>query len=686
MVARLFRTRCCGFLICWQERRTALVGPLFVFLLLIALVSTPNARGQVLRRSASIIDVSPLVAKSTVISSTDSSKQISVVLVLPLKYPREAADFAERVSTPTDPLYGKFLSPQEFAAAYGADENDYAEVKAWALANRFKISEESISRTTLTVRGTVAQFQVLFNTQINNYRSPKGDEFYSAATKPTVPVAIAAKLSGVIGLTSARHYAPHARVYKNLSESPATTAVTDTGGTGPGGAFSPADLRFLYSISLGGYAVRQTVALFEQGGFAAGDVAKYLNRFSLPKVQVKPRLVNGYGGGIDDPGVELEAVLDIDLSIGLNPAVSDVLVYEDGDDPFGVALLDSLADVANDNLAQTLSISYGLDESLQGNTQVAAEAQIFTQLAAQGISVFASAGDDGAYGDQGIGLNVSDPASQPFVTGVGGTTLYTYPNKEGQPYYEAEEAWNLLGASLGATGGGVSSYWALPTWQSIADPTSNGGSATFRNVPDVAAVANPATGVAVYSALNGGWLEIGGTSVSSPLWAAYVSLLNSGRRTMGVAKVGFFNPSLYNLRGHFFDLVDITDGSNGNVSIYGIPGYNAGVGYDNCTGWGTMNNLFAPNLLLLTTKNGRLPDAPTNVTTEVRGTTVKLAWKAAAGATGYFIYGGPTVYVSKGPSVELTGLSPKVVYFVYIAAVNNSGATPTPSFYLPPVQ
>ncbi len=630
------------------------------------------------------VDVSPLVAKSTVTGSTNPTKEISVVLVLPLKDAKGAAEFAQRVSSVKDELYGKFLTPQEFAATYGGDEADYTAVKEWAKTNKLKISQESVSRTTLTVRGTVAQFEALFNTHISDYRSPKGDEFYSASTKPTVPIGISAKLIGVIGLTSSTHFAPLAQIYKKLGETPAAKITPDTaGGTGPGGAYSAADLRTAYSIPALGGTVPQIVAVFEQGGFDPKDVEKYLKTNDLPHVPVTARNVNGYGGGVNDPGVELEAVLDIDMVIGLNPAVNEVLVYEDGDDPFGVALIDALADVASDNLAQTLSISYGTDEVIQGNAQIKAEGQQFVQLAAQGQTVLVSSGDQGAYGRSGAGLNASDPGAQPLVTSVGGTSLFTFTHQA----YIAEEVWNDLGANLGATGGGVSAYWAIPSWQIPSQVTPNGGSATNRNFPDISAVGNPATGVAVYSAINGGWIQIGGTSVSSPIWGGYISVLNSARLTVGLGKIGFFNPLLYSLAPTTFGILnDILDGSNGNAAIFGIPGYNAGPGYDNCTGWGSMNGQgFASGLLLTPTKGGKPPGTFGGLAGTAQTTTIKASWAVSKGATGYLLQAFPTSsfaaynVVSKGTSGELTGLAPGTTYFVQVDALNQSGATTTSS-------
>lgn len=157
-----------------------------------------------------------------------------------------------------------------------------------------------------------------------------------------------------------------------------------------------------------------------------------------------------------------------------------------------------------------------------------AENSELTQLAAQGITVLASSGDLGAYGNTGSNqfpatLNVNDPSSQPLVTSVGGTSLTTGP----QQSYVGETVWNDLASSEGATGGGVSFFWQLPLWQQeYADTSYNGGSTTHRNLSNVSAVGDPQTGVAVYSQINGGWVEVGGTSVFrlrfgqaiSPFW------------------------------------------------------------------------------------------------------------------------------------------------------------------------
>src|SRR5258708_10360715 len=186
-----------------------------------------------------------------------------------IKDERAATKFAQRVSTPGGELYGKFLTPDQFATAYGADQANYTAVKNWAIGSGLTISEESISRTTLTVTGTVGQFESLFNVQINNYQSPDGEEFFSVGIEPAIPGNIADKLVGLIGLSSTTQFVPLVKVHKKLSEPLVGKGQSDTpGGSGPGGAYNASDLRTAYFIPkpLGG-TVPQTAPLFYTPSF-----------------------------------------------------------------------------------------------------------------------------------------------------------------------------------------------------------------------------------------------------------------------------------------------------------------------------------------------------------------------------------------------------------------------------------
>jgi subtilase family serine protease len=664
---------------------------------LAALLFSPNQRCSA---AESTIELSPTVAKSTLLSSVNSGQQITAVFTLPLGDSQGAADFVWHVSTPGDPLFRKYITAQEFAIRYGANAADFAAVKEWAAANNLEIVHEGYARTILAVRGTVAQFETLFKTQINNYRSPDGQAFYSAGVAPTIPSAISSKISGVIGLTSSLQYTPHDNLGKVFGENADSGPVTNTiGGTGPGGGYSASDLRTIYSIPAIGKLSPQKVAVFEQGGFTASDVTTYIERMKLPKAKVTQIGVNNYEPGtINTDAIELEAVLDVDLTLAINPDVAEVIAYEDGNagDPLDVALVLTFDQVASDAKVQTLSVSYFEDEAQAGDTAMAAENTALEGLASTGTSVLASSGDLGAYGNVGlqtlpVTLNVEDPASQPLVTGVGGTTLFTGPKE----VYDLEVVWSdLEGYPAGfATGGGVSSYWTIPTWQTSANFTPDGGSSTYRNVPDVAAVADLNTGVAVYSKANGGWLAAGGTGASAAIWGGYISLLNSAATWLGIGKLGFFNPTLYNSNPAYW-LYNIASGSNGNAVTYdGTAGYTASIFYlyNNCTGGGSLWGDDFEYAALTSGGSGTPPGPLTGVTvTNVTEHSAELSWDAASEATGYVVnnfyklpsgtedsvYKSPTfVLDSKTTKLVLTGLAPGITYYPSIAAVNSGGAS-----------
>ena len=616
---------------------------------------------------------------------TSASRLITVAMLLPLSDPAGAQWFAAHVSKPGDPLFRHYLKPSEFAARFGANAQDYASLVAWAKAKGLTPGEAFESRTVLPVTGTTAAIEAAFGVAFSDFQDKHGAKFYAANRAARLPVELAGKVTNVIGLSSANHFKPMARI------KPANM-TSMTAANGPAGGYSAADLRTLYSVPAQiGPAKTQTLAVFEQGGFFQTDVNKYLTENQLPKVPVVVRNVNGYGGGVDDPNVEIEAVLDIDMQIAMNPAAKQILVYEDGADSFSVALVNCLSAMASDGTATSISVSYGMDEDYVEPDSFAAENAVLTQLAAQGQAVFVSAGDNGAYGDAPPGLHVPDPSSQPWVTAVGGTTLLT----NAKHTINVEQVWNALGEGLGATGGGVSTQWPIPDYQMVdgqSYATMNGGSATMRNTPDVAAVGDPLTGVDVYSKLNGGWITIGGTSVAAPIWAGVYSLGNAASELLGFGPAGFANPAIYRLGslGGYFnpDFYDVYDGNNGNAVEYGAPGFSAGYGYDNASGWGAMFALtLVPDIALLSTLSGVNPPPPAKTLKAVAtGTSVTVSWVGPAAATGYLIEGiNFTTGISVTPMLEgkgttsavISGLTPKTFYEFAVVAVSPGGATGT---------
>jgi subtilase family serine protease len=529
------------------------------------------------------IELCPLVSKSTLVSPVDTSKTIGVVLALPSSDPAGLKAFGDHVSKPGDQLYRKYITPQEFAARFGGNASDYQFLKDWAASKGLTNSQESVSRTTLTVRGSVEVLNQVFKTELNNYKTSDGESFYSADIKPTVPAEIGSKVVAVIGLTSGRPIAALAKVGKTLGEHPAANSAlkpvgrTDALGTGPGGTYGPQDLHTAYSIpAFGGLVKGQTLAIFEQGYYNPNDVSFYESYFKTGSSVKQTPVSVDHSPVIIEPAIELEACLDVDMIIAMNPKVAKVLVYIDDYqyDAFDVAITDAFTQIANDDKASVVSASYGQDEGffIADGAEVALDTAL-QQCAAQGITVLASSGDSGAFGNGfNSPYNVSNPATDPYITSVGGTSLLTTTGEE----YEFETCWNEY-PFFGATGGGISTYWTQPAYQNIpytGYTAGNGGSTTMRNVPDVAADAAVTTGVAVYVSDAGGWQQVGGTSVASPLWAGYLSNINAALIWTGLGNLGFFNPTLYTVGVSQFAspsayLYDIETGSNGYIPFGG---------------------------------------------------------------------------------------------------------------------
>ena len=622
---------------------------------------------------------SAILAGATLIGRTDAAKPITIALHLPPSDPAGLADFLARVTKRGDPLYRKYLTPTEFATRFGAKQADYDAVLSWAKSAGLAVGEHYAARTIITFTGPADRVARALNTTFSDYRDPQGDVFYSAEGNAHLPDTISGKVRGVIGLQSRTRFAS---LVRNLPAGVKPLSL----GRGPDGGFSAADLRSIYSVPAQTFGPAQTLAVFEQGGFDPNDVTTYVTHNHLPAVPVKVRPVDGYDGSINDPRIEEESVLDIDMQIAMNPTAGQILVYEEGTQPFPVALVDSLSAMASDNSAKSIGISYGNDEALQGADAIDAENTVLEQMTAQGQAVFASAGDNGAYGRSGQGLNVADPSSQPFVTGVGGTTVFPGPKHT----YNVEETWDDLGANEGATGGGISSVWAIPGWQTPGGYTAvgrNGGSLTMRNVPDVAAVANPLTGVSIYSAINGGWLTAGGTSVSAPIWAGFYSLVVAASEGFNFGTPGFANPAVFGI-GIYQGLVenpfnDVRDGSNGDEADFGVPGFNAGPQYDNTTGWGSLvANALLVDMVAGASDGSPPPAPPTNVHGNASSSRIVVKWKGAPATNGFVVLVSPSGKSFLSAAVLATGnkaiidkLQPNTDYYVAVYAVSHGGAS-----------
>ena len=251
--------------------------------------------------------------------------------------------------------------------------------------------------------------------------------------------------------------------------------------------------------------------------------------------------------------------------------------------------VDALQDaISGDNDIAVISISYGNPEDDPSGAWTAAGVQTVNQAfqaaIAAGITICCASGDDGSGDGVADGAHCDFPASSPYVLGVGGTKLVA--SGASPPAIQSEVVWNEVAQGEGAGGGGVSSLFTKPAWQDAANvpPSVNPPHQVGRGVPDVAADADPVTGVVVMH-IDGKHLEpIGGTSASTPLWASLIARLNQGLN----ARCGFLNPVLY-AKAASGVLNDITSGNNGD--------YSAGPGWDACTGLGSPNGVSLLNAL-----------------------------------------------------------------------------------------
>jgi kumamolisin len=501
-------------------------------------------------------------------SALDDRTPMHVIVMLPLRDEAAATRFAKAVSDPASIFYGHYVTPAEFGARFGGDAASYDAVRQWGLSHGLTVAAPNSARTLVTFGGSAGQFAALFATRFAQFPTP-GFHGRIMTDTPVLPAALTGKVTGVIGLEDSGFSAMLARPVRHR---------VNHAGTGIDG-YAPDDIRAAYDIPAQKDGARtEVLALFEQAGFPQSDLTTYEKQYKLPNVPALAISVNGSGLGVNGPTIEAD--LDMEAAIGLNPALKQILVYVDSytNDTFQTGLLDSMTQIADDNQASVVSISYGQDEKEEGRKAIKAESVVLTQLAAQGIAVFAATGDYGAGGFEG-GLNVFDPASQPGMTAVGGTKL-TLNAKQG---WSSEIVWN---DSNGATGGGVSAVWPIPGYQLVKGQSvavANGGSQVMRNIPDIASDASDQTPYSMYCKSAGGWFGQGGTSFATPSWAAMVTIVNADRVDLGLARVGFFNPLLYRVGVKEKRFHDIVSGNNGD------PGYTAGKGYDNDTGFGSID-------------------------------------------------------------------------------------------------
>jgi hypothetical protein len=468
---------------------------------------------------------------------------------------------------------------------------------------RYGFTPVSGGLLTQTYQGSVGGAQRAFRTRLNAYRAGRV-LFRSPSSQPSLPAAIASHVEVVDGLDtypvarpldSRPAHSGSAIPHVITSSCAGSTAVhNSTGGYEPGDLAGVAAYDFQSLLDTSNNGSGEVIDMLEFSNDNPADIATYQSCYGL-SVPVSNVTVNG---GTNTQSGAIEVELDDEVAVGAAPGLDHLYNYMAPISTGWAGIVDQMLTDASTTNVTAISISWGACESVFPSDDLAAADHEFQLAAAAGISVYTASGDDGSSDCSRFGSNalaVDYPASDPYVTAVGGTTLHT-----GQAPPNREVSWGSPATtSGGGGGGGVSRYFPMPSWQTgtgVVEPgfssmTRCGQTVSYcRELPDVSLDANPDTGYVIYctnpsvSQCDGiGWDQVGGTSGASPLMAAMTADANTYSLGHGGGRLGFASPFLYAQLGSSV-FRDVTVGSN---TIIGGTSYPAGTDYDMSTGLGS---------------------------------------------------------------------------------------------------
>jgi kumamolisin len=523
------------------------------------------------------------------IGDVDRTKMISVSVYL---RPNPAAtplpSLEEQALVP--PAQRRMPSAAEVEAARGARPDDIAAVEMFANRAGLNVVESSAAKRSVRLGGTIDALCKAFATDVRRYAHVTGD--YRGRVGPVnIPLELRGIVRGVFGFDNRRVGRSYRQRYSTRS------AFARLGGVQ---GHLPTQLAALYSFppTLDGSGQSVAILAFNgaiadtgisaKGGYREAGLRRYFTQHTGTRMPtITDVVVHGPG---NQPGDEFdpmdstgEILLDIETVGAVAPGAALTIYFTEFTEQGWV---DALHAIVHDpvNNPSIISISYGNAEttsnaidpdtrgSLWTNAAIDQANMAFEDAAHKNITICCASGDDGSADQvQDQLAHVDFPASSPFVVACGGTRLQMSAGR-----LTSESVWNNGPGSAG--GGGISDLFAVPSWQQSAGvpASANPGHRIGRGVPDVAADADPATGVLV-SDVDGNvdsTRPTGGTSAAAPLWSGLVARLNQG---LG-AHLGFLTPRLYSLAGTAA-FRDVKTGDNGV--------YRAASGWDPCTGLGT---------------------------------------------------------------------------------------------------
>jgi pseudomonalisin len=521
------------------------------------------------------------------------SMEHMVLTLLPDDFQQDALDqLIDAQHNPESPSYHQWLTPEEYGERFGVSESDAAQVTAWLQSHGMEVEEVTPGRRSIIFSGTAAQVESAFHTGIHAYKIGK-ENHYANASNPEIPEAFAGVIGGIVSLHDFRS-APQ----NNGRRLPSPDFTS-------GGSYylAPADLATIYDVgplyqqSITGSG--QSIAIVARSNINLSDVRQFRTAFGLPANDPQI-IVNGADPGTSNSGEETEADLDVEWSgaVARNAAIKFV-VSKSTNSSDGAYL--SAQYIVNHNLAPVMSMSFGLCEAALGSSGNNFINGLWQQAAAQGITVFVSAGDSGAAGCDSPsasravqGRAVNGLCSSPYSVCVGGTqfndsnpSLYWSPSNASATQssalsYIPEVAWNeSIQGGLWSTGGGVSTIYAKPAWQTGTGVPADGK----RDVPDVSLTSAGHDGYLIYQ--NGGMYVVGGTSAAAPSFAGLMALVaQHAAARQGNANTAFYTLAAKQKSGGAAVFHDVNSGNN---SVPGLSGFTASSGYDQATGLGSVD-------------------------------------------------------------------------------------------------
>jgi xanthomonalisin len=540
------------------------------------------------------------------VTPLESTKRLQVAVSLNLRNATQLQAFIKSVNTPGNADYGKFLTPDQFKAAYSPTDAQVQAVVAHLQQSGFTNITVSPNNTLVFADGNPATVATAFNTTMKTY-THGGKQRFGNDSDVMVPQ----PLSGIVGSVMGLQNVSQKHILSHLGSEVGTQAAVGTQTSGGSNVtHAPTDFPAIYDVGSTPTAFNTTVGIITWGDLSQtqSDLALMTTAAAMNPVNVKvvPVTLGSAVDFSDDPDSDTEWNLDSQSITGTSGGVKQLIFYTAANGKGGPAdeeLTDAGITAAYnqavvDNLAKVINVSLGEDEtgSNQAGTQQADDA-VFAQAAAQGQTFSVASGDQGVYiasgGDfetnAGVVLpapfslssySVSEPATSPNVIAVGGTEVSTNGTA-----WAGEVAWNDGVVSAGdgnnriwATGGGKSLFESAPTWQQTAL------GATTRSVPDVAYDASSVTGAQIF--IDGQRYTVGGTSLASPIFVGVFARI----QTYANNSIGFPASFMYrDFPNNAAVLHDVTSGNNG-VSYGGTTyGYNAATGWDYTTGYGSLD-------------------------------------------------------------------------------------------------